>query len=291
MSRSLTKLSLYGAYVIAGLLVLLPFHALVSVWVGSSYGIYEYVRLWKEVLLVGLFVVACAVFIMDADLRKKVIHWPVWWLVLAYGLLTIVLGLVAFWRHAVTPQALLYGLTVNLRFLLFFCVCLVLAARAPWLRRKWRSLLLIPASLVVGFGLLQVLVLPHDILRHVGYGPSTIAAYQTVDQKPDYVRVQSTTRGPNLLGAYIVIILAAAIVAFGSAQSARHRLLLGGLVVGSLVVLVFTYSRSAYIGAAVAGVAACVADYKEFKDSKVASCWCLRTGIVWGWVTTCFSAK
>jgi O-antigen ligase len=110
--------------------------------------------------------------------------------------------------------------------------------------------LLWPAVVVIGFGLLQHFVLPVSFLSHVGYGPETIPASQTVDQKPQYVRVQSTLRGANPLGAYLIVVLAALWVQAVSYK--RQRLLFGIVLFGGLTVLLFSYSRSAWLGAAIA---------------------------------------
>ena len=76
-----------------------------------------------------------------------------------------------------------------------------------------------------------------------------------------FVRIQSTLRGADPLGAYLVVIVAA-VVALGARLLAKGRgmdkrekrqlMLLVILGVASLAVLYFTYSRSAYIGAAIA---------------------------------------
>jgi O-antigen ligase len=100
---------------------------------------------------------------------------------------------------------------------------------------------------VIGFGLLQALVLPADFLTHLGYGQATIVPFETVDQKLDYVRVQSTLRGSNPLGAYLVIILTAIVVLLRRGR--RHRRVgLAAMLLAGGGVLLATYSRSAYLG-------------------------------------------
>src|SRR5690606_10163189 len=95
------------------------------------------------------------------------------------------------------------------------------------------------------FGLLQAFVLPHDFLRHFGYGPGTIPAYATVNNDSDYYRVFSTLRGANPLGAYLLIpISVLTVLMVGAKRNWRQAALLAG----SFVVLFFTYSRSAWIG-------------------------------------------
>lgn len=259
MKRSVTdKLITFGTHAAAVILVLLPFHAFLTVSIGSFYGVYDALRLWKELLLVVLAVPVGYIVWRDKQIRDKLRFWPVVWLIAAYVAVHILMGGLAWVAGDVNLKALLYSWVVNLRFVLFFMICLVLAAKLEWLARDWQKLLFIPAAIVVTFGLMQAFLLPNDVLRHVGYGPDTITAYQSVDQKPDYARVQSTLRGPNPLGAYLVIVITAAICLLAKRNnSLALRWVLGGLLLGAITVLFYTYSRSAYIGAVVAAGVAC----------------------------------
>ena len=253
MNSNTAKIANFGAGLAAIVLVAVPFHAFLSVWVGSIYGGYDTVKLWKEALLVLLAISVLFLLAKDKLLWRWLGSWPVFWVILAYAGLHLGIGAYAFISEYVSLGALVYGFVVNLRFVWFFLACMVVAARSPWLRARWRSILFVPAALVVVFGLLQLFVLPDDILRHVGYSPDTIPAYQSVDQKQDYARVQSTLRGPNPLGAYLILIIAASAAVLLVQKNTRLIRWAGGsLLAGSLVVLVGTYSRSAYIGAAVA---------------------------------------
>jgi hypothetical protein len=250
------KLTKVGAWLIAAMLVLLPFHAFLTVWIGSRFGIYEIARLWDDFLLVGLAGLTAALALYDRRLWSQLKKNLIVRLTAAYAALYIVGAIIAALYGHASSRAIGYSLVVNLRFLIFFIVCGVIALKAPWLARSWRKLVFIPVGLVVGFGLLQAFVLPKDILRHVGYGPGTISAYQAVDQKPDYARVQSTMRGPNPLGAYLVIIISLVLVVLMTGQTkGREGWGYVALLAGSIVVLGYTYSRSAYIGAAVAVLA------------------------------------
>jgi O-antigen ligase len=234
-------------------LVLLPFHALLTVWIGGSFGAYEASRLWKEALIAALVPLVGYWLYKDVRLRQALQRSSLMWLIVAYAALHVLLGLWALARGDVSSYAMAYALTINLRFLAFFVICLVVASKVGWLRERLPLVVLVPAGLVVLFGLLQIVVLPMDVLRHIGYGPDTIAPFQTVDQKLDYLRVQSTLRGANPLGAYMVIIIADAAALFAAKTRTRKTALAtGGLLVASLLVLGFTYSRSAYLGAALA---------------------------------------
>src|SRR5690606_33215686 len=120
------------------------------------------------------------------------------------------------------------------------------ACFGTWLKRYWRRLLLWPAMAVIAFGLLQMFVLPHDFLKHAGYGPDTIQPFIAIDNKVEYVRVQSTLRGPNPLGAYLVIVVTA-LTALYITRRSRYAKFAAALVAGILV-LYGSHSRSAWIG-------------------------------------------
>lgn len=241
---------------LVGLLVVLcvvaPFHAFLTVWAGSLFGSYTLWRLWPEAILFVLFVASVAKITRDKVLRTNIAHSPLTWCIVGYITLHIVVGIWALAAHRVTKTALADGLIINTRLPLFFFVAQVLTARHTWLQTHWRKLVLVPAVVVVVFAMLQIFVLPTNFLTHFGYGPHTIAPYETVDQKLDYVRAQSTLRGANPLGAYLIIVVTAiAGVGFAKRKIWAKTLLAMDFVV-TLLVLMYTYSRSAYIGAVVA---------------------------------------
>ncbi|HKR82373.1 MAG TPA: O-antigen ligase family protein [Candidatus Saccharimonadales bacterium] len=246
------KMSLWMAGLVVLLCVAAPFHAFLTVWAGSVFGHYTAWRLWAEALLFVLFVVALAKLARDQALCVVIRRSPLTWCIAGYVILHLLVGAWALATHRVTKTALADGLILNLRLPLFLFVAQVFTARQRWLQAHWRKVVLVPAAVVVGFALLQIFVLPVDFLRHFGYGPHTIASYETVDQKLAYVRAQSSLRGANPLGAYLVVVLTA-IAGVGFAwRKLWAKALFGIDFVLGLVVLAYTYSRSAYIGAVVA---------------------------------------
>lgn len=252
-----SKPAVIGCYILAAVVVLLPFHAFLTVAAGSLTGQYELTRLWKELVLLGLLPLAVVAVWRTPGLWERLRRGWLFWLLAAYVALQLLLGLVALAKGQVNYYALLYAWVVNLRFLLIFVIALALASRADWLYRHWRQLLLWPAALVVGFGMLQLFALPTDFLQRFGYSDQTIAPFETVDDKLEYIRIQSTLRGSNPLGAYLVVVLAAltALLLRGrdrQAVSSRRQLVGVTMFSASLIVLMATYSRSAYIGAALA---------------------------------------
>src|SRR5947207_15919376 len=125
-SSTASKLALYLSWGIGLILVLLPFHAFLTVWFSSSIGHYTFLRLWKEFLLVILVTGSLVLLLRDRGLSNSFISSRLIRLILIYIGIDIVWGLASYIQDKVTSKALGYGLIVNLRFLVFFlCVWVV----------------------------------------------------------------------------------------------------------------------------------------------------------------------
>ena len=188
----------------------------------------------------------------DRRLRHEAGKSWIFRLMAAYVLLQILFGAIALARHQVNHTAVGEGLVEDVRLLVIFFVAWAAAGRSLWLRTHWQKLVLISATIVVVFGLLQVFVLPANFLSHFGYGSATIRPYELVDQNNQFVRVQSTLRGANPLGAYLVVILASLAAIFLPKRPVKKFWLGVSLGLAAVVVLYVTYSRSAYVGAVLA---------------------------------------
>ena len=237
----------YLSVAIISIFVLLPFSAFLTTWIGSNTGGYRLVQLWAEIIIC---LVALALVVLTGPSKLKKIlgqEKALMWLVVIYVIITLVLGAVALAAHRVNATALIYSLIINLRFLLLFAVTFVLYAQ---LRAKphWAKLLLIPAVIVLGFGLLQ-LALPANFLAHFGYSPRTILPFNYVNSNSQYFRLQSFLRGPNPLGAYLILIISTTAALYS--WSKRYRVWLLILTLLAFTVLFFSYSRSALIGACI----------------------------------------
>ncbi len=242
------------ATLISVILVLLPFHAFLTVWLASNFGHYTALRLWKEALLLVCSLGVLYLLLTDIKIRSHTLSRRLVWLIIAYCGLLLGSGLLALYNHTVTPKALGYGLISDTRFLVFFLFCWMVALRTARLHKNWQRLLLWPAVVVIAFGLLQMLLLPNDFLRHFGYGSQTIAPFETINHNAFYLRVQSTLRGSNPLGAYLVVPLTVLTVLIVRGQRCWQRLV---LLLAGLLALGFTFSRSAWLGTAIAlGLAA-----------------------------------
>ncbi len=229
------------------ILLLMPFHALLSVWGASLVGHYTGLRLWKEGLLAVCIIGVLVLLALDHKIRSHTLSRRLVWLILCYLLLNLVWGGLALAQHDVATKALGYGLISNLRFLLFFLVTWAVALRMARLRTHWQWMVYWPAMGVVLFGLLQIFVLPNDFLKHVGYGSSTIPALETINHNQHYVRIASTLRGANPLGAYLIIPISLLCVLLLNRTRRTWRQAV--FLLGAVIVLFFSFSRSAWIGA------------------------------------------
>lgn len=228
------------------ILSLVPLHAFFTTWAGSNFGHLDAFRLWSEWLLIIGSPALIAQIIINRKIRRLLVSNIFFKLGYLFATLYLVSGIISLAHSNNTLNATLYSWIINLRFLYIFIFFCTAAVVNPILGRLWSKLLLIPASVVIIFGLMQKFLLDVNFLKHFGYGPDTIPAYSTVDNNPAFRRIQSTLRGPNPLGAYLLVIITylSAIV-----KIKQYRTM--GLILASLVVMYFSYSRSAWLGLAI----------------------------------------
>jgi len=250
MRASALKYALVSALasIVMVILVVLPFHAFLTVWGASIVGHYTALRLWKEVLLLLCVIGVLYLVLMDHKIRSHTLTRRLVWVIFVYIAVNIIWGLVAYHQHGVSLKAMAYGVLLNTRFLIFFLVVWAIALRTERLRNRWQPLILYPAAIVVVFGLLQVFVLPHNFLGHFGYNEATIYPYETINHNQNYIRIMSTLRGANPLGAYLLIPISVLSVLIIRGKRSWQYV---AFLVASLVVLFLTFSRGAWIGAVI----------------------------------------
>lgn len=223
------------------LLILMPFHAFLTTWAGTTLDHRAFFQAWKEILLVGMSLVALVYVIKDSNLRQFIFSYTPNRLIALYIFLHVALTLILRpgWNIAA------FGLKTNLGFLVLFVLAQIAAyqhkrqAIAQTLER-----IIIAGGITVGvIGLLQVTLLPSDILRHFGYGAGTIQPFLTVSENQG-LRILSTLGGPNQLGQYLILPLAVLLAA--GLKHFRWWMLAAALPM--LISLWFSYSRSAWLG-------------------------------------------
>lgn len=244
---SIEKLYIAILLIIFGGIVL---HAPLSVGFGTLWPDYDLlIKSWKEILMLVAGMVA--IFLIYKNKQVQILRNPI---IIAIGAYTALhLALLLYMNQGLNSS--LAGLLIDLRYVLFFSLVYIALRLYPNSRKLFLRVGIAGALIVLIFGLLQVFVLPHDILKYIGYNTNTISSYLTVDQNHAFIRINSTLRGPNPLGAYASIVLAliAAVIAGRKVRKDKQKLAVTTvLAIGGVVALWASYSRSALIAAIVA---------------------------------------
>lgn len=226
------------------------------------------IKSWKEILMLVAGVILLV--ILYKTKQFKVLRDPIIIAIAAYA--TLHLGLLAY--NFVNFNISAAGLAIDLRYVLYFSLVYIAMRLYPGYRNIFIKIGIIGALVVLVFAVLQVTILPDDVLKYIGYNSNTISSYLTVDQNSDFIRINSTLRGPNPLGAYAGIVLAliaAAFVREKVKKDNKHQIIAAILSVGGLVALWFSYSRSALIAALVAvAIVAFIGFYKYLTPKSIA---------------------
>jgi hypothetical protein len=226
-------------------------HAPLTVALGTLWPNFDLlIKSWKEILMLvaGLL----ALYLMhQSGKMKKILRDPIIILIAVFALLHLLL--LFFMNQG--PSASIAGLAIDLRFVLYFALIYIAICLYPGYRKMFIKIGIGGALVVLGFALLQVFVLPHDILKYIGYNLNTISPYLTIDKNQAFVRINSTLRGPNPLGAYagmVLTILTAWVVKKKVDKKKLPITIFVILLVGGVVALWVSYSRSAQIGTIIA---------------------------------------
>ena len=244
------RLKSIALYIFIGLLAYMPLHIFLSTWLGTTFGVLEATKILKDIVLVAGFICALGASLGAPWLlplfRRKIIL-----LITAYAVLTLLLALF----KPTDSDAEVLGVVYNLRFLLVFIYALLLGNlfELQFVRRYAVKTVVAMGILVALFGVVQYTVLPDTALQHVGYSRANgVLPAFFIDDKPDLERVMATLRDPNAFGSYLIIIgsLLAALWIKVHNRDLKIMFSGAGLLVG--LSLLFTFSRSAWVGAVVA---------------------------------------
>ncbi len=247
------KLSVLEWVYISILLVIfggIVLHAPISVGLSTLFPAESFViKSWKEILLGVASLLA--IVLLTTKKQWGVVNSRLMYVIALFAALHVIMVPIFFKGF----EPAIAGLFINLRFLLFFVLVYIALRLYPQLSQLFIRVFVGGALVVMGFAVLQVTILPNDVLKYLGYGTSTIMPYMTVDQNESYVRINSTLRGPNPLGMYAVIVLSVVTVAWlkGPRKFTQREAIVAGILAGgSVVALWASYSRGAALAALVA---------------------------------------
>lgn len=245
-----SRLKLISLYIFIGLLAYMPLHIFLSTWLGTSFNVLEVAKVLKDVVLVVGFVCAFGASLGTSWLlplfRRKIVL-----LIAAYAALTLALAAV----HGTDTDAEILGVVYNLRFLLIFVYALLLGNLfdLTYVRRYAVKTVITVGVFVALIGVIQYTVLPDSFLTHFGYSRANgVLPAFFIDDKPDLERAMATLRDPNSFGSYLIIIGSLLAALALKTRNRDLRIMFGGagLLVG--LSLLYTFSRSAWLGAIIA---------------------------------------
>lgn len=249
-----TLLSKWIAGLLIAIFVGVLFHAPLTVWLEVQWPQYDiFFKSWKE-LLMGVVLILLSIEVIRKKAGSTLKKDTLFWIAVAYIVLHVIM--LPFHFQGLIPAAA--GLLIDVRYVLFFVLVYILLKMYPSYRRPFLIASASGAALSLLFAFLQITVLPYDILKYLGYSADTIRPYLTVDRSYEYIRINGTFRGPNPLGIFAGIVLAASaavLVKQWSNLRTYLKIIAGILIVFSIAALWFSYSRSA---AGAAGIAAAV---------------------------------
>ncbi|MBI2797868.1 O-antigen ligase family protein [Candidatus Saccharibacteria bacterium] len=233
----LNQLSVWG---LIAILVIMPFHAFLSVVLGSVFGYQAAFQAWKEVLFVGL----AAIWLYNCVLRKKLLFKFSFTNLTVLAIILLGIGVSIIYRPNL--NGLIFGVKTNLVPLGLFLIAQAYAA--DFGDNKLLRLVLLPALIVSVLAILQVTVIPYQLLQLIGYNPMTINPLQVIDASSGIARAFATLGGPNQMGTYMILPVALALAALIRTKRLVYLPILAFL----LVALGLSFSRSSWLGAIVA---------------------------------------
>jgi len=232
-------------YIFLGLLAYIPFHILISTYIGVQIGGFELMKILKDIILIVGFVAALIALLAESKFFK-IFQDRIVWLIGVYAVLTLALP---FFRRP-EFQAEVVGIVYNLRFFVFFVYAMSLTLLfTDNIKRLATRIALYAGVIVASFGVIQYFFLPERFFSALGYSKANgvLPAFY-LDDKPNLHRIMSSVRYSNSLGSYFIFIsalLLSGLTKFKKLVS-RKRYIYGFIV--TTLAIFLTFSRSALLG-------------------------------------------
>jgi len=243
MKRFAKLFDTYLFYFLLALVIIMPLHAFLAISIGRIVGHQAILQAWKEAGLVLAVIAAWSIFFTNKEIKQRVARQPAAWTAKAFILVALIVTMIT---HSVGVFDTFLGIKTTLAFLVLF----VAVQATKFTPQRWNTLIkaLLAISSAVGlFAVAQVYLLPADFLARFGYGAATVLPFHLVDPAVASIRIIATFSGPNQLGSFIVIPL---VISLWLALRKQWLAFIPFLLTG--FALFHSYSRSAWIGAAIA---------------------------------------
>jgi O-antigen ligase len=245
MMRILRRIPYYGSLLV---LAYMPFHIFLAQSLSLLTGGLEAWKLGKDILVAVLALFAvCLVWGQHR-------HTRLFNLLVGLSALYILMHLGVWLLHPdIYRNSALLGTIYNNRLDAFLLLGMGAALLWPGhVKAGFLVRLMLGVSTVVAFLGVAQWFLPHDFLTHFGYSLArgTRAVFY-IDNKSGFPRVMATLREPNALGAYLIMPITALIALLIRVKDHNRRLILLGMAGLHVLALALTFSRSAWLAAAV----------------------------------------
>jgi hypothetical protein len=259
------------------------FHAPISVWLSSIWPEQKLIiKAWKEILILLSAIILFIILLMKGKISyiyyDKLVVCLIAYIVLHILLITIFGGSV---------QQIIAGLMIDLRYIALFGVVYLAVKFIPTLKKNILTTVSIAGSISLIFALLQLSVLPKDILASIGYNKDTIQPYLTVDRNHDFIRINGTLRGPNPLGALAAtgFVFVLVYTLMKHRNRSIQKIIAAGILFCLSLVVWFSYSRSA-LGAVFISVTSAVILWHGSKMPK--KFWLIGSSIILAMISSLF---
>ena len=235
------------AWGIAAILLIMPFHAFISITLGSLGFTQVLIQSWKEALVL----VMGFVWLIYCVAKNRIL--------VKFDAVNIIFGLIIFLSLFVTvfihpsSKAVLFGIKTNLVAIVLYFIAQIPLSQKTFIKRNIAWIVILPGLMVAVLAILQSTLIAPALLESIGYNSTTIDPKQIVDGSLKVFRAFSTLGGPNQMGAYLILPLV-----FCLTYGIKHRKWLFLLFSLPMFAGIFlSFSRSAWI-ATIVSVFLCV---------------------------------
>lgn len=236
----------------------MPFHLFLSRWL-SLYtgGLGQWDAAKDIVTLIGL--ILALIIAVHSKLFKNRILIIIFGLCALYGLLHVLFFI--FNRQGLDQRSFVVATLYNGRIFAYLFIGLVVSMTQKIQWRTVAKIILIVSTITCLFGLIQYFA-PKDLMTHFGYSIERGAKPSFfIDDKPDFPRIMSTVRDPNSYGAYLILPIT---LLWVSVLKRKLPYVKGIALIGLHgVALLLTFSRGAWLGMVIAGVASTLRVYRN----------------------------
>ncbi|HEX8762196.1 MAG TPA: O-antigen ligase family protein [Candidatus Saccharimonadales bacterium] len=281
---NLNRIPLVGSRI---LLAYMPLHVFLAQSLSLITGGLEAWKLGKDVLLLLLVLFTICLVLVQGKMTR--IFRMLLMFAAVYGLLHLLLWAV---HPEIYDRSAAIGIVYNMRLPLLLLLGYTSVMILPkFVFSSVIKVVLGISTVVAGLGVIQFFV-PPDILFHFGYGVERGArAAFMIDDQAGLLRVMSTLREPNALGAYLIVPITTLSFLFLRYKDLARRQIIGGLLGLHVLALFLTFSRSSWLASVLVILIVIAVHFREQIKPFTNRYWPMLAGAVIVLVVGLFSLR